>query len=61
MECVHWDVTGIKLGILLKWNISGCVYGLIVNVLEVVHSKTKTTNTNKKGKKKVWEESIMKM
>lgn len=43
MECVHWDVTGIKLGILSKWNISGCVYGLIMNVLEVVHSKTKNT------------------
>nr|DAT76568.1 MAG TPA: hypothetical protein [Caudoviricetes sp.] len=26
--------------------------GLIMNVLEVVHSKTKTTNINKKGKKK---------
>lgn len=59
MECVHWDVTGIKLGIRSKWNISGCVYGLIMNVLEVVHSKTKTTNTNKKGKKEVWEELTM--
>ena len=51
-KCVDWDKTEIKLGILSKWNISDCVYGLIVNVLEVVHSKTKTTNTNKKGKKK---------
>ena len=31
--------------------------GLIVNVLEVVHSKAKTTK--KERKKKVWEESIM--
>ena len=51
-KCVDWDKTELKLGILSKWNISGCVYGLILNVLEVVHSKTKTTNTNKKGKKK---------
>ena len=32
--------------------------GLIANVLEVVHSKTKTTK-KKERKKKVWEESIM--
>ena len=58
-KCVDWDKTEIKLRILSKWNISGCVYGLIVNVLEVVHSKTKTTK--KERKKEVWEESIMKM
>ena len=42
---------GFSIKSLDEWNISGCVYGLIVDVLEVVHSKTKTTNTNKKGKK----------
>lgn len=58
MECVHWDVTGIKLGILSKWNISDCVYGLIMNVLEVVHSKLKTLTPIRK-EKEVWEELIM--
>lgn len=54
MECVHWETgVGIELGISLmctEWNISGCVYGLIMNVLEVVHSKTKTTKKERKKK-----------